>query len=383
MADTKYKKSVFTYFKALEKDKKALAAEDREKKIQKLQKEIKDDIECLYYWIIKWVEDGGTIEEIARDASDDQRVLLEELFPGGLNAKGVAIQKEINGFKERIEKIKKYEEKDPYEEDWSMDKKRKSKHHKEQRYLYFNLRDHSDPNENEYIDVWNYVRDYESTKDIYFTAEEQAEIKEACRVGMEEREWFAKEYPERVAQAEKIGEIAKAIGDWGELTQAKMDAKNLAEEVFPFVVEQIKGPHISKKEKMEEGRQMARRFIDYRRDPEREMRAIQLVRDAMAKAEIMRNDMVNPIVKEGEKLKGISGLIINSMIDNIEEEMQQDAIIEGLALSILQKEYGAEEAFFMLILNHEEGDGKKAWYKATRAERTGWLTKYSFEELGI
>lgn len=373
MADNKYKKYSLMWLLDVEELFSELEKEEKEKKKEKLIKKIEKSKRLVKENVNLFIKNDGEMEDIVKELNPFQLSILEELFPEGTDSQSIEMKKETQRYKQQLEKIKEAAEKDGYEADWPFERKRKTKQYAEHDHLYRMIKLHSEIDHKRYVDIWNYKRDYEATKDKYFTPEEQAIIAECLAVEEERKVWFAEKYPWRVELGEKLCDTAAKIEEWGDLTQVKMDAMNLAEEVFPRAAEQILGKGLSKAERMEEGRLMARRYIEYRRDAAREAAALSLAAEAIEKAGAMVDGAWEPMEEEKEKFKGATGMVLDFIADRAERQIKDELFIESVALKLLEAEHGKEEARFIMLLNHEQN-------RESRSER---FRKYSFEDMGI
>ena len=100
--------------------------------------------------------------------------------PSGVDRDTVAIEKEIQRIKKMLnEDLKEAMEKYTYDPDDPVEIKQKSKLFEKEAYISWNMMRASNPKSlsgavnKHYNDSWNYVRDYDSTKDKYFSPEEQ------------------------------------------------------------------------------------------------------------------------------------------------------------------------------------------------------------------
>ncbi|SCJ96620.1 Uncharacterised protein [uncultured Eubacterium sp.] len=60
-----------------------------------------------------------------------------------------------------------------------------------------------------------------------------------------------------------IQKTAVRIGEWGDITQARIFADNLSREVFINPVKEIEGEKLSKEELSEKSKAMTRRYIQF------------------------------------------------------------------------------------------------------------------------
>ncbi|MGO5358873.1 hypothetical protein ACTQYZ_06195 [Anaerofustis sp. LCP19S3_F7] len=228
-----------------------------------------------------------------------------------------------------------------------------------------------------YNEYWQYTRDYENTKDKYFTKEEQEIIATGLECSREYNEYFKEKHKfalgilDKIEETgEKLIEVGEKIGDFGELTQAKVWVDNYYKDVFPQIVKNIEGD-IKGKELEEKSKAMTRRYIEFILSKEETSKAMEEKLYYERKGAEIVEELKKDSQKAKENLKGLLGNISSIMIDKMVREMEKEPYIA--IYDMVKANEGEERAAFMFLYDREP----------IIESKIETFSKYSFEELGL
>ena len=220
-----------------------------------------------------------------------------------------------------------------------------------------------------YNDYWNYDRDYESTKDKYFTKEEQDLIINCLRSHEEEAAYLSEKRAWMGRLGESLCKTAEKIGEWGDITSARVLAQGLSKEIFQQTVTEIDGK-LPKDELKKRADEMTRRYIQFISDPHELEEAMIQEKESEIEAEKLLTELRSST--EGAKmlLSGRERRQVEQWMEIAESEVEGQNI---LAYELLCEKLGKERAKFILLCKADPDLEK----------RKEALTSYSFEELGL
>lgn len=358
--------------------KKDINLSSSEKEIKKLDKKVKGSFEMIQHYYNRVKELGGNTEDIINGLNGEQREIIKEIFPAGTDESAVEAKKMINKIKSRMDDIKKYKETMTYDNNEPTEKKLKNKLFSSYVKLgRFIISSEDKEIDNFYNEYWQYTRDFENTKDKYFTIEEQDIIKEAVDCGNEYYEYFREKHKFAIGVLDKIGEAGEklvsageAVGKWGDITQARVWSDNLYKDVFPQVVEEI-NPNLTKDEVIKESKEMTKRYIGFISSKKEVEKAMEEKAYYEKKTEELIRDLkvdVDKVKREvGGLLGGLSSMAVNSTVKDLEKNPYI------VMYDMLRINLGKEKAAFILLYDKDE----------LKEDRKELLSKYSCEELGL
>ena len=372
-----YGKNIKVWLDEIERNQKKLQTEENEKKQEKLKKKIENNKGSLKKTVEWLVEEGGNPKDFLKDITELQSQVFKDMFPSGADSDTVAIEKEIQRIKKMLnEDLKEAMEKYTYDPEEPIEEKRKNKLFYREHAIGLTLKHSSrktmasgTPNK-AYNDYWNYDRDYESTKDKYFSKEEQDLIINCLRSHEEEAAYLSEKRAWMGRLGESLCKTAEKIGEWGDITQARMWADNLSKEAFPKAVKDIEGRKLSKEELEEKSKAMTRRYIQFIGDSKAIEEAMNHDREAEAEAERLLNELRSSADEARPLLSGRDRREIEETLEAVESEVEGQGV---LAYKLLEDKLGYEKALFIALYKHD----------SNKKDRRELLTGYSFEELGL
>ena len=372
----KERKSILFWLKAAEEDEKKLKGADEDKKIAKYKKSVQQDKDYVRQSVNNVIKFGGNVDDILAEVPESQQKIWKELY-GESDSKDIAIEKEIQRIKKMlIEDLKEAMEKYTYDQDDPVEIKQKSKLFEKEAYISWNMMRASNPKSlsgavnKHYNDSWNYARDYDSTKDKYFSPEEQKLIANCMQTYEAELAYYRQKRAWMGRLGESLCKTAEKIGEWGDITQARMWADNLSKEAFPKAVKDIEGRKLTKEELAEKSKAMTRRYIQFIGDPKAIEEAMNHDREAEAEAERLLNELRRSADEARPLLSGRDRREIEETLEAVESEVEGQGV---LAYKLLEDKLGYEKALFIALYKHD----------SNKEDRRELLTGYSFEELGL
>lgn len=355
-----------------------IGLESSENKVEKLNKKINKSIRMIQYYYNEIKELGGNTEDIINGLNGEQREIIKEIFPAGTDENAVEAKKMINKIKSRMDDIKKYKETMTYDNNEPTEKKLKNKLFSSYVKLgRFIISSEDKEIDNFYNEYWQYTRDFENTKDKYFTIEEQDIIKEAVDCGNEYYEYFREKHKFAIGVLDKIGEAGEklvsageAVGKWGDITQARVWSDNLYKDVFPQVVEEI-NPNLTKDEVIKESKEMTKRYIGFISSKEEIEKAMEEKAYYEKKTEELIRDLKVDVDKVKSEVGGLLGGVSSMAVNSTVKDLEKNPYI--VMYDMLRNNIGKEKAAFILLYDKDE----------LKEDRKELLSKYSYEELGL
>ena len=177
-----------------------------------------------------------------------------------------------------------------------------------------------------YRECWNYDRDYEKTKDQYFTKEEQGLIEKCIQSRLEERDFLRQKNAFMYNLGLSIQKTAVKIGEWGDITSARVLAQGLSKEIFQQTVTEIEGK-LPKDELKKRADEMTRRYIQFISDPHELEEAMIQEKESEIEAEKLLTELRSST--EGAKmlLSGRESRQVEQWIEIAESEVEGQNIL--------------------------------------------------------
>ncbi|BDF09179.1 hypothetical protein CE91St49_26130 [Emergencia timonensis] len=368
-----YGKNIKVWLDEIERNQKKLQAEENEKKQEKLKKKIENNKESLKKTVEWLVEEGGNPKDFLKDITELHSQVIKDMFPSGADSDTVAIEKEIQRIKKMLnEDLKEAMEKYSYDPEEPIETRYKNKLFKAETTVgrwMLNAGNESLKDSMYYRECWNYDRDYEKTKDQYFTKEEQGLIEKCIQSRLEERDFLRQKNAFMYNLGLSIQKTAVKIGEWGDITSARVLAQGLSKEIFQQTVTEIEGK-LPKDELKKRADEMTRRYIQFISDPHELEEAMIQKKESEIEADKLLAELRSST--EGAKmlLSGRERRQVEQWMEIAESEVEGQNI---LAYELLCEKLGKERAKFILLCKADPDLEK----------RKEALTSYSFEELGL
>ena len=368
-----YGKNIKVLLDEIERNQKKLQAEENEKKQEKLKKKIENNKESLKKTVEWLVEEGGNPKDFLKDITELHSQVIKDMFPSGADSDTVAIEKEIQRIKKMLnEDLKEAMEKYSYDPEEPIETRYKNKLFKAETTVgrwMLNAGNESLKDSMYYRECWNYDRDYEKTKDQYFTKEEQGLIEKCIQSRLEERDFLRQKNAFMYNLGLSIQKTAVKIGEWGDITSARVLAQGLSKEIFQQTVTEIEGK-LPKDELKKRADEMTRRYIQFISDPHELEEAMIQKKESEIEADKLLAELRSST--EGAKmlLSGRERRQVEQWMEIAESEVEGQNI---LAYELLCEKLGKERAKFILLCKADPDLEK----------RKEALTSYSFEELGL
>ena len=368
-----YGKNIKVWLDEIERNQKKLQAEENEKKQEKLKKKIETNKESLKKTVEWLVEEGGNPKDFLKDITELHSQVIKDMFPSGADSDTVAIEKEIQRIKKMLnEDLKEAMEKYSYDPEEPIETRYKNKLFKAETTVgrwMLNAGNESLKDSMYYRECWNYDRDYEKTKDQYFTKEEQGLIEKCIQSRLEERDFLRQKNAFMYNLGLSIQKTAVKIGEWGDITSARVLAQGLSKEIFQQTVTEIEGK-LPKDELKKRADEMTRRYIQFISDPHELEEAMIQKKESEIEADKLLAELRSST--EGAKmlLSGRERRQVEQWMEIAESEVEGQNI---LAYELLCEKLGKERAKFILLCKADPDLEK----------RKEALTSYSFEELGL
>ena len=371
-----YGKHIKVWLNEIEKNYLKLEKEENERKKGKIRDKIEEHKGILKRDMERLAKCGGSPEMFLGNITAFQRKIIDELFPSGVDRDTVAIEKEIQRIKKMLnEDLKEAMEKYTYDPDDPVEIKQKSKLFEKEAYISWNMMRASNPKSlsgavnKHYNDSWNYVRDYDSTKDKYFSPEEQKLIANCMQTDEAELAYYRQKRAWMGRLGESLCKTAEKIGEWGDITQARIFADNLSREVFINPVKEIEGEKLSKEELSEKSKAMTRRYIQFIADEKAVEEGLRVMKECEEQADRQLEELEQGVQSaEDLSLPGLREL--KKTVRMAEDEVGG---VNMLTCLLLRERLGIEKAGFVLLYTYDK----------LKEDRKELLTSYTFEELGL
>ena len=368
-----YGKHIKVWLNEIEKNHLKLEKEENERKREKIRDKIEEHKGILKRDMERLVKCGGNPEMFLENITAFQRKIIDELFPSGADSDTVAIEKEIHRIKKMLnEDLKEAMEKYTYDPEEPIETRYKNKLFKAEtdvgRWM-LNAGDESLKDSMYYRECWNYDRDYEKTKDQYFTKEEQGLIEKCVQSRLEERDFLRQKNAFMYNLGLSIQKTAVRIGEWGDITQARIFADNLSREVFINPVKEIEGEKLSKEELSEKSKAMTRRYIQFIADENAVEEGLKVMKECEEQAGCQLEELEHGVQSaEDLSLPGLREL--KKTVRMAEDEVGG---VNMMTCLLLRERLGIEKAGFVLLYTYDK----------LKEDRKELLTSYTFEELGL
>ena len=371
----KRREDILFWLKAAEKYANQYKQAVDEKKKAKSEKSLQSAKESIQFAVNAAIDLGGTIDDIPETLSKEQLEIWNEMF-GNADSDDIAIEKEIQRIKKMLnEDLKEAMEKYTYDPDDPVEIKQKSKLFEKEAYISWNMMRASNPKSlsgavnKHYNDSWNYVRDYDSTKDKYFSPEEQKLIANCMQTYEAELAYYRQKRAWMGRLGESLCKTAEKIGEWGDITQARIFADNLSREVFINPVKEIEGEKLSKEELSEKSKAMTRRYIQFIADEKAVEEGLRVMKECEEQADRQLEELEQGVQSaEDLSLPGLREL--KKTVRMAEDEVGG---VNMLTCLLLRERLGIEKAGFVLLYTYDK----------LKEDRKELLTSYTFEELGL
>lgn len=351
-----------------------------EKKKKKLHKNLKDAKWSISYKIKDVINMGGNVDDIMCNISDKQMEYVKELFPDGANEEVIKARKIIDNIILRMDKVKKLKQKMTFDPNDDIKIKVKNDLFRAYEFIGTYIMALEDKSlRSFYNEYWQYTRDYENTKDKYFTKEEQEIIATGLECSREYNEYFKEKHKFALGILDKIEETGEKMYNESlerlegtKLKQARLWAENLYKDVFPDVVK-LSNPdkEYSEEELRKESIEMSKRYIKYLSSEEEQKE----LRELKNKYEIEADRILSGLREEGKETKenvnNIFAKIILNRIDKALSDIEKDK--EVIVFDMMMKDIGFERAFFINAYDNDKIIDRRKEY----------LTSYTLEELGF
>ncbi|MCO8193208.1 hypothetical protein [Anaerofustis sp. NSJ-163] len=374
----KLKESILLNFKNMRICKEKLSTESNEKKILKLNNRIESYHRLIKRSMSDYVGLGGDVNNIISNLDEEDKLLLNKLFPCGNSFDSIKMREIVDKIIFRMDKVKKLKQKMTFDPNDDIKVKVKNDLFRAYEFIGTYIMALEDKSlRSFYNEYWQYTRDYENTKDKYFTKEEQEIIATGLECSREYNEYFKEKHKfalgilDKIEETgEKLIEVGEKIGDFGELTQAKVWVDNYYKDVFPQIVKNIEGD-IKGEELEEKSKAMTRRYIEFILSKEETSKAMEEKLYYERKGAEIVEELKDDSQKAKENLKGLLGNISSIMIDKMVREMEKEPYIA--IYDMVKANEGEERAAFMFLYDREP----------IIESKIETFSKYSFEELGL
>lgn len=371
----KRREDILFWLKAAEKYANQYKQATDEKKRAKCGKSLQSAKESIQFAVNAVIDLGGSIDDIPETLSRERLEIWNEMFENA-DSDDIAIDKEIRRIKKLLnEDLKEAMEKYAYDPEEPIEEKRKNKLFYQEHAIGLTLKHSSrktmasgTPNK-AYNDCWNYDRDYETTKDKYFSKEEQDLIINCLRSHQEEAAYLSEKRAWMGRLGESLCKTAEKIGEWGDITSARVLAQGLSKEIFQQTVTEIEGK-LPKDELKKRADEMTRRYIRFISDPQELEEAMIQEKESEIEAEKLLAELRGSTEGAQMLLSGRERRQVEQWMEIAESEVEGQNI---LAYELLCEKLGKERAKFILLCKADPD-------LETRKEA---LTSYSFEELGL
>ena len=371
----KYERHIKAWLIELENTFSKLEKTEDPKKKEKLEKKIARNKDDLKFCVETLINLGGKIEAIEAVIPDSQKVVLKTLYLRNSEQDRVKVEKEIARIKKMLHKLKEMAKEESYGRGDDIEMKMKNKLFREEAFVGYRLnragekiRLSGEPNAG-YNDYWNYARDYESTKDQYFTQEEQQLIQKCLESRQEEKAYLV----EKRAWLGRLGsgllDTAEKMDAWGDLAQAKFWVRNLYQDACPVIIREMYGK-LPKAEEEQKSKEMTRRYLEFLRSEEQIAELNRIYEDTEKEAEELKMKLKTFSFQNDDFLSKKNDREIQELIRIMEQDVDGQNL---LVLYLLRERIGMEKTAFI----------SQYKYDPILNTRKELLNKFSIEELGL
>ena len=357
-----------------------LKEEQNEKKRGKYQKKLDYNLRMVEHFIKELQSLDENVDNIIDNLNSDEKRILYIVFPDGINKKYIKEKEIIDKIILRMDKVKKLKQKMTFDPNDDIKVKVKNDLFRAYEFIGTYIMALEDKSlRSFYNEYWQYTRDYENTKDKYFTKEEQEIIATGLECSREYNEYFKEKHKFALGILDKIEETGEKMYNESlerlegtKLKQARLWAENLYKDVFPDVVK-LSNPdkEYSEEELRKESIEMSKRYIKYLSSEEEQKE----LRELKNKYEIEADRILSGLREEGKETKenvnNVFAKIILNRIDKALSDIEKDK--EVIVFDMMMKDIGFERAFFINAYDNDKIIDRRKEY----------LTSYTLEELGF
>ena len=373
-------KAIDSWLWTIDDSEKKLQKDLNEKKRIKVLNKIESAKKSLFYYIKQLEEYGGNPSEYLKDVTDFQKEIINQLFPDRLDNNNVGAKRIVEKIIRRMDKVKKLKQKMTFDPNDDIKVKVKNDLFRAYEFIGTYIMALEDKSlRSFYNEYWQYTRDYENTKDKYFTKEEQEIIATGLECSREYNEYFKEKHKFALGILDKIEETGEKMYNESlerlegtKLKQARLWAENLYKDVFPDVV-RLSNPdkEYSEEELRKESIEMSKRYIKYLSSEEEQKE----LRELKNKYEMEADRILSGLREEGKETKenvnNVFAKIILNRIDKALSDIEKDK--EVIVFDMMMKDIGFERAFFINAYDNDKIIDRRKEY----------LTSYTLEELGF
>ena len=371
----KYEKAIRIWITELENNYRKLEKTDDPKKRNKLEEKIKKNLDHLQANVDYLEECGGSAESVFEAVSDSQKEIVRRFYATQPERDQAEVEKEIARIKKMLHQdlVKAREKYDPYEPDAPIEERYKSKLFQKEAdigRLLLNAGDEElKDNSFYYRECWNYTRDFASTKDEYFTLQEQQDIEWCVQVRQEEEAYMCIKNAKFIKLGESLMETAEKMDAWGDLAQAKFWVKNLYQDACPVIIREMYGK-LPKAEEEQRSKEMTRRYLEFLRSEEQITELNRIYADTEKEAEELKMKLKTFSFQNDDFLSKKNDREIQELIRIMEQDVDGQNL---LVLYLLRERIGMEKTAFI----------SQYKYDPILNTRKELLNKFSIEELGL
>lgn len=371
----KYEKAIRIWITELENNYRKLEKTDDPKKRNKLEEKIKKNLDHLQANVDYLKECGGSAESVFEAVSDSQKEIVRRFYATQPDRDQAEVEKEIARIKKMLHQdLEKAREKyDPYEPDAPIEERYKSKLFQKEAdigRLLLNAGDEElKDNSFYYRECWNYTRDFTSTKDEYFTLQEQKDIEWCVQVRQEEEAYMCIKNAKFIKLGESLMETAEKMDAWGDFAQAKFWVRNLYQDACPVIIREMYGK-LPKAEEEQKSKEMTRRYLEFLRSEEQIAELNRIYADTEKEAEELKMKLKTFSFQNDDFLSKKNDREIQELIRIMEQDVDGQNL---LVLYLLRERIGMEKTAFI----------SQYKYDPILDTRKELLNKFSIEELGL
>ncbi len=371
----KYEKAIRIWITELENNYRKLEKTDDPKKRNKLEEKIKKNLDHLQANVDYLEECGGSAESVFEAVSDSQKEIVRRFYATQPDRDQAEVEKEIARIKKMLHQdLEKAREKyDPYEPDAPIEERYKSKLFQKEAdigRLLLNAGDEElKDNSFYYRECWNYTRDFTSTKDEYFTLQEQKDIEWCVQVRQEEEAYMCIKNAKFIKLGESLMETAEKMDAWGDFAQAKFWVRNLYQDACPVIIREMYGK-LPKAEEEQKSKEMTRRYLEFLRSEEQIAELNRIYADTEKEAEELKMKLKTFSFQNDDFLSKKNDREIQELIRIMEQDVDGQNL---LVLYLLRERIGMEKTAFI----------SQYKYDPILDTRKELLNKFSIEELGL
>lgn len=371
----KYEKAIRIWITELENNYRKLEKTDDPKKRNKLEEKIKKNLDHLQANVDYLKECGGSAESVFEAVSDSQKEIVRRFYATQPDRDQAEVEKEIARIKKMLHQdlVKAREKYDPYEPDAPIEERYKSKLFQKEAdigRLLLNAGDEElKDNSFYYRECWNYTRDFTSTKDEYFTLQEQKDIEWCVQVRQEEEAYMCIKNAKFIKLGESLMETAEKMDAWGDFAQAKFWVRNLYQDACPVIIREMYGK-LPKAEEEQKSKEMTRRYLEFLRSEEQIAELNRIYADTEKEAEELKMKLKTFSFQNDDFLSKKNDREIQELIRIMEQDVDGQNL---LVLYLLRERIGMEKTAFI----------SQYKYDPILDTRKELLNKFSIEELGL